>query len=169
MKKHVKIYLIAALILCAAISLSGCGGKKQGETWTCTFSISCATLLDNMNSLPAEKRELVPSDGWILPAQTVTFTEGDSVFDVLQAVTRENKIHMEYEDTPLYKSAYIEGIANLYEFDAGNESGWMYSVNGWFPNYGCSRYELQDGDTVEWVYTCDLGDDVGGGYAADEE
>ena len=169
MKKYVKIYLIAALILCAAISLSGCGGKKQGETRTCTFSISCATLLDNMDSIPAEKRELIPEDGWILPVQTVTFTEGDSVFDVLQAVTRENKIHMEYEDTPLYKSAYIEGIANLYEFDAGNESGWMYSVNGWFPNYGCSRYELQDGDTVEWVYTCDFGDDVGGGYAAGGE
>ena len=37
----------------------------------------------------------------------------------------------------------------------------MYKVNGWFPNYGCSRYQLQDGDTVCWVYTCDLGSDVG--------
>ncbi len=47
----------------------------------------------------------------------------------------------------------------------GNLSGWMYSVNGWFPNYGCSRYALKDGDIVEWRYTCDLGYDVGGGYA----
>ena len=35
----------------------------------------------------------------------------------------------------------------------------------WYPNYGCSRYALQDGDVVEWPYTCDLGFDVGGGYA----
>ena len=73
---------------------------------------------------------------------------------------------MEFSVTPIYDSAYIEGIANLYEFDCGELSGWMYRVNGWFPNYGCSRYVLQDGDTVEWLYTCDLGEDVGGGYAA---
>ena len=65
----------------------------------------------------------------------------------------------------LYNSAYVEGINNLYEFDVGSLSGWMYSVNGWFPNYGCSRYALQNGDVVEWVYTCDLGYDVGGGYS----
>ena len=38
----------------------------------------------------------------------------------------------------------------------------MYSVNGDFPNYGCSKYELQPGDEVEFVYTCDLGEDVKG-------
>ncbi len=38
----------------------------------------------------------------------------------------------------------------------------MYKVNGWFPNYGCSRYQLKAGDEIEWVYTCDLGNDVGG-------
>ena len=31
--------------------------------------------------------------------------------------------------------------------------------------YGCSRYRLQDGDVVEWKYTCDLGNDIGGGEA----
>ena len=40
-----------------------------------------------------------------------------------------------------------------------------YKVNGWFPNYGCSRYQLKEGDTIEWVYTCDLGVDVGGFYS----
>ena len=50
----------------------------------------------------------------------------------------------------------------MYEFDCGALSGWMYRVNGWYPNYGCSRYQLKDGDVVEWRYTCDLGNDVGG-------
>ena len=45
----------------------------------------------------------------------------------------------------------------------------MYSVNGEFPNYGCSAYALQDGDVICWVYTCDLGEDVGGGSAASGE
>ena len=137
--------------------------KGEG-TGVCTISISCATILDNMDVLDPEKTELVPPDGWILPVQSVTFTEGESVFDVLSRVCRENGIHMEFSNTPIYNSAYIEGIGNLYEFDTGNLSGWMYRVNGWFPNYGCSRYRVSDGDTIEWVYTCDLGYDVGGGY-----
>ena len=35
------------------------------------------------------------------------------------------------------------------------------SLYGWYPNYGCSRYQLKQGDVVEWRYTCDLGEDVG--------
>ena len=132
---------------------------------SCTISISCATILNNMDMCNPDKVELVPSDGWILRPVTVTFNQGESVFDVLQRVCRNHGIHMEFEWTPMYNSAYIEGIHNLYEFDVGNLSGWMYKVNGWFPNYGCSRYALQDGDTVVWCYTCDLGYDVGGGYA----
>ena len=137
--------------------------------YTCTLSISCATILDNMDLCKEEKRELVPEDGWILKPMTVTFYEGESVFNILQRTCKQQKIHMEFENTPIYNSAYIEGINNLYEFDVGNTSGWMYKVNGWFPNYGCSRYQLKDGDVIEWVYTCDLGDDVGGGYATGSE
>ena len=108
---------------------------------------------------------MIPSDGVILQTVTVTFNEGESVFDVLARVCRENRIHMEYTNTPVYNSAYIEGIGNLYEFDCGAGSGWMYRVNGWFPNYGCSRYALSDGDRIEWLYTCNLGRDIGGDYS----
>ena len=137
--------------------------------YTCTLSISCATILDNLDLCDPEKVELVPADGWILQPMTVTFYEGESVFNVLQRTCKQQKIHMEFSNTPIYNSAYIEGIHNLYEFDVGNLSGWMYKVNGWFPNYGCSRYQLKDGDVIEWVYTCDLGYDVGGSYATGGE
>ena len=137
----------------------------KSTTYTCTFSIECSTILNNLDQLDPDKLEMVPSDGVILAKITVTFYEGESVFDVLQRVCRENNIHMEASWTPIYNSAYIEGIHNLYEFDCGALSGWMYRVNGWYPNYGCSRYQLQGGDVVEWRYTCDLGNDVGGGYA----
>ena len=49
----------------------------------CTLSISCATILDNMDKCDKEKRELVPEDGWILPPTEVVFFEGESVFQVL--------------------------------------------------------------------------------------
>ena len=104
-------------------------------------------------------KSMVPSGGTILRATTVTFSQGETVYDVLQRVCRDNGIQMEASVSKY--GTYVEGIANLYEFDVGDGSGWMYKVNGWFPNYGCSRYQLQDGDTVCWVYTCDLGSDVG--------
>lgn len=133
---------------------------------TCTVSISCAAILENLDRLNAENADLIPADGVLLAPTAVEFTEGESVFDVLKRVCRENKIHMEFSETPVYQSAYIEGIGNFYEFDCGEGSGWMYRVNDEFPNYGCSRYTLADGDTVEWVYTCDFGADVGGRVGA---
>ena len=65
------------------------------------------------------RKPLVPEDGIILPATEVTFSDGESVYDVLQRVCKANKIHMESSFTPVYNSAYIEGIHNLYEFDVG--------------------------------------------------
>lgn len=128
------------------------------------LSITCETILNNMDLLDEAKHELVPDDSVIFPLQEVTAYEGESVFDVLLREVQNAGIHMEFEFTPIYNSAYIEGINNLYEFDVGELSGWMYKVNEWFPNYGCSRYQVKEGDMIEWVYTCDLGRDVGDVY-----
>lgn len=142
------------------------GTEVLDEEYHCTISISCAMILNNMDKCSKDKRELVPEDGWFLEPTEVVFYGGESVFNVLQRTCRQKKIHMEFSNTPIYNSAYIEGIGNIYERDVGELSGWMYSVNGWFPNYGCGRYALKDGDVIEWVYTCDLGADVGDNYMA---
>jgi hypothetical protein len=125
------------------------------------LTIRVDTLLNNMHRLNREKHELVPADGVIFPLTAVTAYEGESVFNVLQRETRRNRIHMESRFTPIFNSAYIMGIHNLYEFDAGELSGWMYKVNGWFPNFGASRYILSPGDVIEWHFTVDLGRDLG--------
>ena len=102
--------------------------------------------------------------GYIMAPRTVYFNEGETVFDVLYRECRASGIHMSSRWTPIYNSAYIEGINNIYEFDGGELSGWMYMVNGWYPNYGCSQYYLKDGDVIAWRYTCDLGRDIGGEF-----
>ena len=155
MKKRL-VWVLLALAL-----LTGCAGKSAEGGLTCTLSISCATILDNLEDLDSAKADLVPQDGWLMESTEVSFNEGESVFDLLRRECEARKLHMEFEDTPVYGSAYIEGIGNLYEFDCGPLSGWKYKVNGEFPNYGCSQYTLSEGDSVEWVYTCDLGVDVG--------
>lgn len=140
------------------------GNDTQESGLTCTVTIRCDTILDNMAQLDAGKDIYVPGNGIILSPTTVSFTDGDTVFDVLKRACDTYGIQLEYSYTPAYDSYYIEGINHLYEFDCGNESGWMYKVNGWFPNYGCSDYAVEQGDTIVWCYTCHgLGADVGGG------
>ncbi len=135
--------------------------KVEKKSNTVSFTISSKTLLNNMDKLDKNKHSLVPENGIIYSGE-VEVKDGESVFDVLSRVTRNEKIHLESSFVPLYKTSYIEGINNLYEFDAGELSGWMYSVNGEFPNYGSSEIKIKAGDTILWEYTCNLGEDIGG-------
>ncbi|MCR8743801.1 DUF4430 domain-containing protein [Romboutsia lituseburensis] len=128
------------------------------KTQTVTVSISCKTAIKNGVNNEVGFTHL-PSNGIILPAIEVQIKEGETVFDVLKKIVLEKGIHMEY--TGAGQTIYIEGINNLYEFDGGKDSGWMYNVNGWYPNYGCGVYNLKDGDIIQWNYTCDLGYDLG--------
>jgi len=133
-------------------------------TFTVTLSVRADTILNNLHLLDSAKHDLVPANGVIFAATQVTVTEGESVFDVLQREMRRVGIHMASRFTPLYSSAYVEAINNLYEFDVGPLSGWMYRVNGSFPGVGASQQILKPGDVVEWLYTVDLGRDIGGGF-----
>ena len=149
-----------------APSSSASASGDENVAQTCTIEVRCDTILDNMGDLAPGKSSCVPSNGVILTASTVRFAQGDTVFDVLKAASSATGLQLEYSYTPGYGSYYVEGINNLYEFDCGNESGWMYKVNGWFPNYGCSEYQVHDGDVIVWCYTCkgygaDLGASVG--------
>ena len=113
-----------------------------------------------MDNLKAGKEAIVPENGWLLGTVSVELQEGDTVFDVLQRVTKQYGIALEFSVSPVYNTAYIEGIGNLYERDCGTGSGWLYAVNGSFPSVGCSDYALSDGDSIAWLYTCEMGADL---------
>ena len=134
---------------------------EESVIHTCTLEIRCDTVVDTSKLENEAVIPYVPANGVILATTEVEYTPGENVFEVLKRVTRDQGIQMEFRDDPLYSGAYIEGINYLYEFDGGTLSGWMYKVNGQFPNYGCSQYFVEDGDEIVWMYTCDLGRDVG--------
>ncbi len=129
----------------------------------CGITIDCSTILDNMDKLDKNKVSLVPADGIIYSSSKVGFNSKESVFDILKRVCRENGIALEASYTPAFGSSYIEGINNIYEFDCGSASGWLYMVNGNSPGAGCSSYIPNNGDRIEFIYTCTLGEDVNGG------
>ncbi len=138
------------------------------DSKTVYLSIRCDTVLNNWDSLDKELQssEYIPSDGVILAKTRYVLREGDNVFTLLLRVARYNKIPFDYQSNPLQgqNGAYVKGIHYLYEFSCGPLSGWLYKVNGIFSSGDSASYVLKDNDSVEWVYSCDLGRDVGNPY-----
>lgn len=131
------------------------------STGSCTLTIECHTLLDNLDNVKESKQKYVPASGVILKKTKVPFTEGETVYDILKRTCKKAGIQLEVSYSGGYGSYYVEGIGHLYEFDCGRESGWVYSVNGRQPNYGCSSCVVQEGDNIVWSYTCSgMGKDV---------
>lgn len=139
-------------------------GTDNKNSFEVELSVKCDTILNNIELLDQNKIEILPKDGVIFSSKKVIAYKGESVFDLLLREMTSAKIHMEFVNTPMYDSAYIEGINNIYEFDAGELSGWMYKVNNIFINYGCSKYKIKENDKIEWVFTCDSGKDVEGKF-----
>lgn len=174
-RKDILIFAFIALLI--AIIINGTNIQSVEEYYithidditedseTVFISIEASTILDNWELLDPslQSERYVPEDGVILGKTEYVLRMDDTVFDILQRVTRYNQIHMEFQGASenMFNSAYIQGINHLYEFSCGPLSGWMYTVNGEFPDYGVSRYVLDDKDEIEFRYTCNLGRDLG--------
>lgn len=131
-------------------------GEVAGEV---TLSIRCDTIAGLGDS------EFVPEDGCILETTTYAFAQDETVYDILVRAVKENKLHMEKKKTGSGpRDYYICGIANIYEYDWGELSGWMYYVNGESPSVGCGEYRVKDGDRIEWLYTREIGRDLKGSF-----
>ena len=69
------------------------------------------------------------------------------------------KKHAEYYNAKSYTPN------SLGEFDLSNGSGWMYSINGDYPNYSIADAYFLDGDVIRLRYTLFYGNDINGGAA----
>lgn len=127
----------------------------------CFFSIDCRTILENEKKLKGKTKPFVPSDGIIISKYACEVYEGDTVLDVLLRACEAKGVEVAYTDMPMFNSCYIEGIGGIFEKDCGGSSGWMYSVNGEFPQVGANACNVSAGDEITFVYTCDGGIDIG--------
>lgn len=132
--------------------------KKQEEIY---ISVNCGTILNNMNKLKDGKEYFVPSNGVIMGKTGIKAQKDDTAFDILKRACEEQNIQFEYSYSAGFGTYYIEGINQIYEKDCGTKSGWLYKVNGVFPSEGSSSYKVKAGDVIEFVFTCDMGADVG--------
>ena len=113
--------------------------EAEKQTVTVTISINCEKALDYGKD--------VPENGYFLVPCKYTAEQGATIFDILEAVAKENGITLKYQS-----KAYIQAINGLAEKDCGGASGWTYIVNGAKPNKSSAKYEVADGDIIEWYY-----------------
>ncbi len=147
--------LLIVLILCINVKRPDDyygSGSVSDPIGNVTLEIRCDTV--------AGRKAHIPENGVILAAKSYPIGEDTSVYDLLLYATKEARIPIE---ASVGVSAYIHGIANLYEYDFGDLSGWVYTVNGVRPSEAASLYALRDGDCVVFHYTLDLGSDIDGG------
>ncbi len=147
-KKHkITVLVIVAAVAVIALVAGISGDKNTDSIGSVTISINCDVIKD-------KDKSYIPKSGIILEETGIEIETGDTVYDILAKVCKENGI--------LFSSnmGYIEGIDNVYEMDFGKSSGWIYFVNGESPSVGCGNYELSDGDIIEWHYTCEMGKDL---------
>ena len=127
-------------------------GGLAMERMTCTVEIRCDTVLSRK-----EAGGDIPGSGAILPTTPVKFTQGESAYDVLRRVCKAAGIGLDYNYYPVIGGYYVTEIGGLATHDYGPGSGWLFKVNGWFPNYGASKHEVEDGDVIVWMYSCEGG------------
>ena len=104
--------------------------------------------------------------GDIIAPMQARLLEGDTAYTLLQRVADAQGVSISVIGSG--PTIYVQAIDGLGEFDGGPLSGWMYSVNGDFPQFSAGIYTLEEGDVLRWQYTKDLGEDVGNSWSPGE-
>lgn len=109
-------------------------------------------LLEQYDYVASYTGNPTPGSGFYLSI-IENFQHSDNVPDNLRTVLEENGFSIDSD---------VWDANALGEFDYTYGSGWMYCVNGVFPNVGFSDYYIQDGDVMRVQFTLAYGADIGG-------
>lgn len=156
--KNKSFFALTVILMLCALALCACG-RESAEVGNCSLSISCETLLANkevVESLSADKKAILPQDGIVLAETEIGFLQDETVLAMVKRYFTANKLHIDISE-----DSFIQGIANIYNGDAGGWSGWFFFINGECASVGANEVVLKDGDRVEFKYSCDCGPDLG--------
>ena len=97
---------------------------------------------------------------WIQPTIVYDQPEGTTAMDVFQQVLTANGYTYEA------KGSYVQAITHpngtrVAEFSKGPNSGWVFRVNGEFPDVAMQDYQISDGDVIEVLFTANYMDEPG--------
>lgn len=132
-------------------------GAASGTSSTGTSSTSTGTsTTPDAQTVQVTVNGPIADGNPLYAAGLVTFTDGETAFDVLQTVCTKSGVQLGY--TGGGSSVYVSSINNKAAGTSGVGGGWLYRVNGSFPNKSAGAYVLHAGDVVEWLWTQTSGD-----------
>lgn len=131
--------------------------KEVPSEGICAVSVNISTI-DGKADIKSISEEYGADEGELFGNEEAEIREGDTAFSLLERELILKGILIEYNKT---NGIVITDIGNIGEGDFGELSGWKYKVNGEFPDVDCDKYVVEPGDVIEWVYTCDGGNDIG--------
>ena len=97
---------------------------------------------------------------WISPSVIGDLPESTTAMDVFRQVLAANGYSYEA------KGSYVQAVikpdgTKVAEFSKGPNSGWVFRVNGEFPDVAMQDCRLSDGDVIEVFFTADYMDEPG--------
>lgn len=163
----------------ANITVYGDIASDDEPIGTITFSLEASTVgLGHI--IPSQEVELYPNERGSYTIDRI-FEEYGITYDYTGSHSNSFYLSRIYKSNLVANPSIPEDLAELVErdfsvfnpnnydpnslgeFDFSNGSGWMYSVNGHYPNVGFADYYFKDGDVVRIRFTIALGNDIGGG------
>lgn len=84
-----------------------------------------------------------------LSPKSVKIKDGYTLLNVLLEAVGKSKV--DYSGSG--STVYVSGISNIYEFDYGAKSGWVFKLNGVSINKSIGVVSVKNGDRIECLYT----------------
>ncbi len=125
------------------------GSGSSSDTITVSFTL----LGDEKHGTPAgssstHTKKKGNLETWLKKTK-ITLDKGSYVIDAVEKALKDNGIGYVIEDN------YVSEVKGLGEFDNGELSGWLYTLNGKYPTKGMEAQKLSNGDAIVLHYTDD--------------
>lgn len=157
--------LIAVIMVVGMLPVTALAGEHDNQVRVIVENTTFMTAADSVDGATAPEWTGTLVDKW------VDINNDSSVATCLIAALGNEHTQVGAE------SNYISSIDGLAAgAGAGQQSGWMFTLNDWFTNEGVTSYTVADGglksgDELRFMYTNanSGGADIGGGYGSEDK
>lgn len=139
LKKRIGLILTVLLALSSMFLTAGCGEKTESGKEPPVKTVEITLSIDYPRSAEMKDVKAVP----------FKIEEGSSALETIELYCNVNEMPVAVEIT----GGTVIGINDLLNGDVFANRTWKYMVNGELMEKSARKVILEDGDSLEWIYT----------------